>query len=79
MPWRGHNGQWCRGCDRHVSECGPLSARYRCEDCGNGAMLENRRQLQEHSGPYFARFRRSMIAAFGGVLLEDLEDDEEAA
>lgn len=24
----------CRSCGRHLDECGPLSARGKCEDCG---------------------------------------------
>lgn len=65
MGWRGHNGQWCRVCDRHVSECGPLSARYKCVSCAARLQLENVRDMRSHSGPWFVNWIESMRAAFG--------------
>lgn len=66
MPWRGHNGKWCHGCDRHVDECGPLSARYKCQECGEREMLENRRELMAQAGgPRFDHWRARTLAAFG--------------
>lgn len=76
MPWRGHAAIVCKGCDRHVDECGPLSARYLCAECGERRMIENRRDLQSLSGPYFHHFRRRLVASFGGVLVDELEEDE---
>ena len=70
VPWRGRNGQHCHGCDRHVSECGPLSARYRCVDCGVSAMLENATQLREHRGPRFDQWRLRSLAGLGDVLVD---------
>lgn len=65
MPWRGHNGAFCHGCGKHRDEVGPLSARYKCEGCGEAAMLDNARQISASSGPYFERWRARMRAAFG--------------
>lgn len=39
-------------------------------------MIENRRDLQSLSGPYFHHFRRRLVASFGGVLVDELEEDE---
>jgi hypothetical protein len=39
-------------------------------------MIENRRDLQQLSGPYFHHFRRRLVAAFGGVLVDELEDED---
>ena len=70
MPWRGHNGKWCRGCGRDIEECGPLSARYRCVECGETNMLENHRQLIAHDGPAFEHWRRRTLAAFGVIQVD---------
>ena len=76
MPWRGHNAKWCRGCNRHVSECGPLSARYKCVECGEGEMIANARDLKAHAGHRFLRWRRGVAASVGAVLVDDLEAAE---
>jgi len=34
---------------------------------------ENLTDLVEHRGPFFLAHRRACVAAFGGVLLDDLE------
>lgn len=76
MPWRGHNAVICKRCERHVDECGPLSARYLCADCGEGALLNNRRHLREHEGHWFQHWRRRVVAAVGGVLVDELDTDD---
>lgn len=76
MPWRGHAADRCKRCDRPVSECGPLSARYRCADCGEGEMLENVRELKAHHGPRFHRWRRGVAAGVGAILVDELEGEE---
>jgi hypothetical protein len=60
----------CKICDRHVSECGGLSARGKCLECGERARSENLLQINAHDGPYFENWRRQSVAAFGGVLLD---------
>ena len=42
-----------------------------CTDCGNAALEENMYGISSHSGPAFQRYRRAMVAAFGGILLDD--------
>lgn len=79
MPWRGHNGTWCRRCGRDVEECGPLSARYRCAECGEGEMIYNVRELKAHAGPRFHRWRRGVAAGVGAILPEDVLPDEPGA
>lgn len=44
-----------------------------CPKCGKEAMERNMRGISTHSGPEFLRYRRAMVAAFGGVLPEDLQ------
>lgn len=34
-------------------------------------MLANANAIKLHRGPEFLRYRRAMVAAFGGVLLDD--------
>ena len=55
----------CRRCGRHVDECGPLSARGRCAECGRRALEANLDQLHFHSGPRFEFWRHRLLAAFG--------------
>lgn len=76
MPWRGHAATECKRCERDTEECGPLSARYLCSDCGETALIENRRQLREHTGPWFLHWRRQAVAALGGVLIDELDREE---
>lgn len=65
VPNRGHNGYFCRVCGRHRNECGKLSARYKCAECGDERMVTNWNELREHSGPAFDHWRRRTLAAFG--------------
>lgn len=62
-----------------MAECGPLSARYRCVDCGEGRMLSNVRELKAHTGPAFLRWRRGVAAGVGAILLDDTDRDEHTA
>lgn len=71
MPNRGRHRSHCKGCGRHRSECGRLSARGRCVDCGRGAMERNAEQLAAHDGAYFDHWRERCAAAFGAILYDD--------
>lgn len=72
MPWRpGRNGTICRNCGRHITECGELSARGKCELCRLGRMVVNIQELRDHSGPFFHHWRKQMAASVGGVLVDD--------
>lgn len=44
-----------------------------CLECGKAVMAANMRGISTHSGPEFQRYRRAMIAAFGGTIPEDLQ------
>jgi len=70
VPWHGHNGMFCHGCGGHRDEVGKLSNRYKCADCGDRAILENRHQLEASSGPYFDHWRRRCLRAFGVGLVD---------
>ncbi len=71
MPWRGHHAKICHGCERHVSECGKLSARYKCKDCGDGNHIAEVHQMRAHNGPYWQHWRKRMAACVGGVLVDE--------
>lgn len=64
----------CRVCGRHVSECGPLSARGKCGECGERRMRENHAQLLAHSGPFFLHWRTRSLAALGVVVVDTDRD-----
>jgi hypothetical protein len=59
-------------------ECGTptdpqdLSRRKKCATCGARLLEENARGIASHSGPAFDRWRRSMAASVGAVLLDDV-------
>ena len=74
---RGRKQTFCRVCFRHVSECGPLSARKKCATCGDVLMLVNNRDLQRHHGPMFDHWRRRSLAALG--IAVDEPDDQPTA
>jgi hypothetical protein len=63
---------WCRICDRHVSECGPLSARGKCQRCSVARLANNITAMHEHKGEAFDNWRRQVAASVGAVLLDDL-------
>jgi hypothetical protein len=54
-----------------VSECGPLSYRGKCRDCGDTLAVENALQLHAHSGPHFEYWLRRCRAAFGVAAVDD--------
>jgi hypothetical protein len=70
VPNQGRRKLFCKACGRHVSECGQLSARAKCYDCGGSRMVENARQLSEHSGPWFDHWRRRSLAALGIITVD---------
>ena len=76
MPWRGHNGMFCHGCGRHRDDCGPLSARYKCAECGDGAALRNVRELRSHTGESLEKWRRGMARSVGAVFVDDVAEQE---
>ena len=55
----------CVHCERHIDECGPLSARGKCLDCGIGRALDAAEQLRAHRGPLFEKWRVNHGAAVG--------------
>lgn len=67
----------CTVCSRHIAECGPLSARKRCIDCGVGEGIKQNQEMAHHSGEYFLDWRRRMARSVGAVLPEDVSADRE--
>jgi hypothetical protein len=39
-------------------------------------MMDNHRDLRDHSGAWFNHWRRRMAASCGAVLLDDLDDTD---
>ena len=72
MP-KGHVRFFCKVCQRHVSECGDLSRRGKCLDCGQALREANIYGLITHTGPFHDHWRRQMAASVGGVLYNDLQ------
>lgn len=58
-----------------MDECGPLSARYKCAECGDDRMIHNNRQLMAHTGPFFDHWRRRSLAAFGVIQVDERTDE----
>lgn len=46
----------CVLCGRHESECGKLSLRHRCEECGIRAHIEHNTRLQESAWMRFLEY-----------------------
>jgi predicted amidophosphoribosyltransferase len=63
---------FCRSCGKHRDKAGELSWTGLCQECGESRFSENLAGLMLHTGPYFQAHRRACIAAFGGVLLDDV-------
>ena len=61
----------CKNCRRHRDECGLLSWRGLCSECGPELVRVNGDALHRKTGPEFRRWRRAMAACVGGVLLDD--------
>lgn len=59
-----------------MSECGPLSARGKCSECGVGRHIASQIDQHTHSGYFFQQWRRGMAASVGAVLLDDLRPKE---
>lgn len=60
----------CKLCQRHVDECGPLSARGKCRLCGDLRIILNKQDLENHDGEWFDHWRRKSLAAYG-VFVDD--------
>lgn len=63
----------CRKCKRSSGEVGELSWTRQCAYCGDSALVENVASMVAHRGPGFEKWRRSMAASVGAVLLDDVE------
>lgn len=64
----------CRACERHTSECGPLSHTRLCADCATALLAENIVGLAEHRGEPLRRWRVGMIRSAGGVIPDQLQE-----
>lgn len=64
----------CKVCGAR-SPAVPISQTGLCPDHGRMRRNANLRDLVEHRGEYFEHWRRRCVAAFGGVLLDELRDE----
>lgn len=71
VPWRCERTAHCRSCGRERPDGELYSRRGKCDECGEGHMIDNRRQLRAHSGPWFDHWRRKVAAAVGAVLVDE--------
>lgn len=65
----------CKVCGRHVSECGSLSARKKCIDCGVGRATEQQHNMAALRGEDFKLWRERMAASIGATLNDSRADD----
>jgi len=63
----------CRQCERHASECGPLSHTRLCADCGLANQTHAIIEQAEHYGTTLLLWRRGVAASVGAVLLDDVQ------
>ena len=63
----------CQSCGRHKEECGPISWAGLCMDCAKARLTENIVGIATMSGEPAKRWRRSMAASVGAVLLDDVQ------
>jgi hypothetical protein len=75
MPRRYH-GLNCKVCGRHVNDCGTLSTRGKCADCGLGLAVMGITEMRKHTGGTFHKWRQNMAGCVGGVLVDDHPERE---
>lgn len=66
----------CITCDRPRGEEERFSWSGQCPECGYKRMVENMAAISTHSGEPFVHWRRRSVAAYGGVLLDDLHGED---
>ena len=62
----------CRDCGITRAEYGLLSWGGYCQPCYDKRRAANLEQMRSRSGPNFLKWRRSMAASVGGVLVDDV-------
>jgi hypothetical protein len=70
MPERWHPKN-CKVCGHPPADGSQVSSRGYCLEHGIARMQANNLQLAEHHGPFFDHWRHRVLAAFGGVPLDD--------
>lgn len=55
----------CVGCGTMLTVGSNTRKPQRCIECGVKAAIENNRQLQSRSGPYYERWRDAMLRIIG--------------
>ncbi len=70
MP-KGYARTACKGCNRPRAECGSLSKRGLCGDCGTARRNANLVCLVAHDGEYFDHWRVRSLAALGVFVLDE--------
>jgi len=64
--------RFCKECGKHTDEVGPLSWTGLCAEHSVERYISNVHQMHTRSGPNFLKWRRSMAASVGGVLVDDV-------
>jgi hypothetical protein len=62
----------CKTCHRSTADVGPLSHTRQCVECGHLKLEQNALGMHIKSGEAWTRWRRSMAASVGGVLLDEV-------
>lgn len=66
----------CRYCGKHRNEVGPISWAGYCAKHGVMVRDQANDDMHYHRGPYFLHWRRAMAASVGGVLVDDILEQE---
>lgn len=69
---RRYTKPFCKVCERHVSECGELSWRGKCSVCSVVIRDAWNDAMHYHQNPGLLKWRRSVAASIGAVLVEDI-------
>lgn len=66
----------CRNCGGHKGSVGEISWAGYCIRCGIAVRDRANDDLHYHRGPTFEKWRRAMVACVGGVLSEDVNNEQ---
>ena len=65
----------CVICHKPIEEVGSLSVRGKCQDCAVRRIAANNLQLRYHAGPWYAHWKRQLVSALDGVLLDEVSSE----
>lgn len=61
----------CMNCGRHDSECGEISWRGNCIECGLSRLEQSVYEQRDRKGPMYRRWQTNIIAGLERLLLDE--------